>query len=142
MNGSAPGASGAAQGGQMPQGGFPPGGGMSGGPPGGPHGMGLIPGGPIAELVLLALFAITLIVLAIAFYRMFQKAGMAGALGLLMLVPVVNLGVALYLAFAEWPVLSELSRVKLSVASGATVPPAGGLESAPPPSGLEGSLGV
>lgn len=100
----------------MPQGGFP-----QGGPPGGfggRGGFGLLPGGPIAEMVILALFVITLIVLAIAFYKLFQKAGLNGALGLLMLVPVVNLGVALYLAFAEWPVIAELARVKLALASG------------------------
>jgi hypothetical protein len=80
---------------------------------------GLLPGGPFASIFLIALFAVTLIVLAIAFYRLYQKAGFSGAIGLLMLVPVVNLGVALYLAFAEWPVLAELARVKLLAASAA-----------------------
>ena len=110
MDGAAQGGAGAAQGGvgggpgaQMPQGGFP-----QGGPPGA-RGMALIPGGPVASYVIIGLFVITLIVLAIAFYKMFTKAGMAGALGLLMLVPVVNLGVALYLAFAEWPVIAEIA---------------------------------
>ena len=113
MNGAAQGAQqGAPQGGQMPQGGF-----GQGGPPGGGHGLGMLPGGPTTSIVLIALFVVTLIVLTIAFYRMFQKAGMAGALGLLMLIPVLNLGVALYLAFAEWPVLAELARVKLLAAS-------------------------
>ena len=78
---------------------------------------GLLPGGPLASIFLVALFAVTLIILAIAFYRLYEKAGFSGALGLLMLVPVVNLGVALYLAFAEWPVLAELARVKLLAAS-------------------------
>ena len=99
-----------------PQGGFP-----QGGPPGGISGMGgrggLLPGGPFASIFLIALFAVTLIILASAFYRLYEKAGFSGALGLLMLVPVVNLGVALYLAFAEWPVLAELARVKLLAAS-------------------------
>ena len=54
---------------------------------GGVRGGGLLPGGPIATVVIISLFAITLIVLAIAFYRLFRKAGFAGALGLLMLVP-------------------------------------------------------
>jgi hypothetical protein len=108
--------------GAMPQGGFP-----QGGPPGGmggAGGFGMLPGGPMASIVILALFAITLIVLAIAFYKLFQKAGLNGGLGLLMLVPVVNLGVALYLAFAEWPVLAELARVKLAIASGVAQSPA------------------
>jgi len=78
---------------------------------------GFLPGGPLASIFLVALFAVTLIILAIAFYRLYEKAGFSGALGLLMLVPVVNLGVALYLAFAEWPVLAELARVKLLAAS-------------------------
>ena len=77
----------------------------------------MLPGGPIASILILALFAVTLIVLAIAFYKLFEKAGFSGALGLLMLVPVVNLGVALYLAFAEWPVMAELARQKLIAAS-------------------------
>jgi hypothetical protein len=100
--------------GAMPQG-IP-----AGGPPGGmggPGASGFLPGGPTTTIVILALFAVTLIVLAIAFYKLFQKAGLNGALGLLMIVPVVNLGVALYLAFAEWPVMAELARQKLIAAS-------------------------
>lgn len=106
-----------AAGGNMPQGGPP--GGMGG--PGGAGGF--LPGSPIASIVILTLFAITLVVLAVAFYKLFQKAGFSGAIGLLMLIPVVNLGVALYLAFAEWPVLAELARAKL-VAASATQPTA------------------
>jgi ABC-type spermidine/putrescine transport system permease subunit II len=93
---------------------------------------GLLPGGPFASIFLVALFAVTLIVLAIAFYRLYQKAGFSGAIGLLMLVPVVNLGVALYLAFAEWPVMAELARVKLLAASAAFPATADAMRSAPP----------
>jgi hypothetical protein len=101
-----------------PQGGFP-----QGGPPGdisgiGPRG-GFLPGGPLASIFLVALFAVTLIILAIAFYRLYEKAGMSGAIGLLAVAPVVNLGVALYLAFAEWPLMAELAHVKLLAASAA-----------------------
>lgn len=105
------------QSGHMPQGGFP-----QGGPPGGigPRGgMAFLPGGPIASIAIAVLFAITLVVLAVAFYKLYEKAGFSGAIGLLMLIPVVNLGVALYLAFAEWPALAELARVKLLAASAA-----------------------
>jgi hypothetical protein len=103
-----------AQGGTAPQGGFP-----QGGPPGGMGGrggLGII-GGPIGTYVIIGVFIVTLIVLAIAFYKLYQKAGFSGAIGLLMLVPVVNLGVALYLAFAEWPVMAELTRMRLLAAS-------------------------
>jgi ABC-type spermidine/putrescine transport system permease subunit II len=75
-------------------------------------------------MIVLGLFIVTLIVLAIVFYKLFDKAGLKGVVGLLMLVPVVNLGVALYLAFAEWPVVAELARVKLQVASLGSVPAA------------------
>ena len=140
MDGAAQGAQqGVPQGGQMPQGGF-----GQGGPPGG-HGLGMLPGGPIASYVIVGLFVVTLIVLAIAFYKMFQKAGMAGGLGLLMLVPVVNLGVALYLAFAEWPVLAEVARLKLVAASVLPAPaasaPADSADAAPP-AGAEPALPV
>ena len=114
-----------------PQGGFP-----QGGPPGGISGMGgrggFLPGGPFASIFLVALFAVTLIILAIAFYRLYEKAGFSGAVGLLMLVPVVNLGVALYLAFAEWPVVAELARVKL-VAASVSPPPSFAQDAAAPP---------
>ena len=116
---------GAQAGGPMAQGGIP-----GGGPRGG---MGFLPGGPTTSIVLIALFAITLIVLAVAFYKLFQKAGLSGALGLLMLVPVVNLGVALYLAFAEWPVLAELARVKLVAASTLPSTPSPGVDTTPSP---------
>jgi hypothetical protein len=122
-----------------PQGGFP-----QGGPPGGISGMGgrggFLPGGPFASIILVALFVVTLIVLAIAFYRLYQKAGFSGALGLLMVVPVVNLGVALYLAFAEWPVIAELAQAKLLAASASQQPAAAPPASAPVPDGAEPAI--
>jgi hypothetical protein len=128
--GAAGGAAGA--GGQgMPQG-MPPGGMPQGGPPGAHGAFGFVPGGPIASMVILGIFVATLIVLAIVFFKLFQKAGFSGALGLLMLIPVVNLGVALYLAFAEWPVLAELARVKLLAASKVPAAPTAVLDSAAP----------
>jgi hypothetical protein len=113
--GAAGGAAGA--GGQGMSQGMPPGGMPQGGPPGAHGALGFLPGGPVADMVILGIFVVTLIVLAVVFFKLFQKAGFSGALGLLMLIPVVNLGVALYLAFAEWPVLAELARTKLLAAS-------------------------
>jgi hypothetical protein len=57
------------------------------------------------------------VVLVIAFWQFFKKAGLTPMVALLMLVPVVNLGVALWAAFAEWPVLSEVQRLRLVAAS-------------------------
>ena len=106
---------------------------------------GFLPGGPLASIFLVALFAVTLIILAIAFYRLYDKAGFSGAIGLLMLVPIVNLGVALYLAFAEWPVLAELTRLKLVAASVVPAPAASAAADSAdgaPPAGAEPALPV
>jgi len=73
--------------------------------------------GPWGGAAALALLVITYIVLAIAFWQFLKKAGLTPMIALLMLVPVVNLGVALWAAFAEWPVIQELSRIKLAAAS-------------------------
>ena len=73
--------------------------------------------GPWGGIVALALLVVTYIVLAIAFWQFLKKAGLTPMVALLMLVPVVNLGVALWAAFTEWPVNRELSRLKLAAAS-------------------------
>ena len=53
-------------------------------------------------------FAVVMMVLpTIAFWKICVKAGFSGALGLLMLVPVGNLILPLYLAFAKWPALKD-----------------------------------
>jgi uncharacterized membrane protein YhaH (DUF805 family) len=39
------------------------------------------------------------------YWKIFAKAGYSGALSLLMLVPLVNLIVFIWFAFAQWPVL-------------------------------------
>jgi hypothetical protein len=80
--------------------GFAPGHGMGLGG----HGM-LFPGG---EILFLLFWIAVAALLAVAFWQMFRKAGYEGALGLLMLVPVVNLGAVLFLAFSEWPALKAV----------------------------------
>jgi hypothetical protein len=101
----------------MPGGQFPGGPGRFGGPPvGGRFFFGPL-GGPLIALLLL----VTLVVLAIAFWKVFERTGRSGALGLLMLIPVVNLGMALWAAFSEWPVEREMTRLRALIA---TQPPA------------------
>lgn len=92
-----------------PPGGFP------GGPPGGRGGMMLL--GPFGGLLGISLLVVTYAVLAFALWRMLSKAGLTPVVALLMLVPVVNLGVALWAAFAEWPALREIERLKELVAT-------------------------
>lgn len=55
-----------------------------------------------AECLLLVL---TSGILIIPFWRIFAKAGYPAALALLMLIPMVNLLMLYFLAFADWPSL-------------------------------------
>lgn len=63
-----------------------------------------------AFILLVSLIAIAIKVLI--FCKVFGKAGYSWALGLLMLVPIANIIMAFFLAFADWPVRKELRRLK------------------------------
>ncbi|MFZ2145949.1 MAG: hypothetical protein WAV28_01920 [Sedimentisphaerales bacterium] len=75
---------------------------------------------PDAAAVIIAIFAVfaiflALIVVAIKvliFCKIFSKAGYCWALGLLMLVPIVNIIMPFVLAFADWPIRKELRLLK------------------------------
>ena len=65
-------------------------------------------GGSVEWLSLILLFVflpLSAILPTIAFWKICSKAGFSGAIGLLMLVPIANIILPLYLAFAEWPAL-------------------------------------
>lgn len=53
-----------------------------------------------AFLVLLCIIA----VFAVAWARIFSKAGFSGALCLLMFIPIANVITLLWFAFSEWPI--------------------------------------
>ena len=56
-------------------------------------------------VLIVGVFYIALIILFIVgYWKIWSKAGFNGAWSLLMLIPLVNLGAFLYLAFAEWPI--------------------------------------
>jgi len=63
-----------------------------------------------ALVVLVSLVALAIKVLI--FCKIFSKAGYSWALGLLMLVPIANIIMAFFLAFADWPVRKELRKLK------------------------------
>lgn len=48
----------------------------------------------------------------VAQWKIFAKTGNSGALSLLMLVPVLGMGVLLWLAFSQWPIERELAELK------------------------------
>lgn len=47
------------------------------------------------------------ILLVLPFWFIFSKAGFHGAMSLLILVPVLNIALLFFLAFAEWPALKN-----------------------------------
>lgn len=56
-----------------------------------------------------AIFVIVAIIFGLIInWRIASKAGYAGALSLLMLVPLVNLVIVILFAFTEWPIEREL----------------------------------
>jgi len=66
-------------------------------------------------LLLLFVCFFSLVVLAIKaliFCKIFSKAGYSWALGLLILVPIANIIIAFYLAFADWPVQKEVRQLR------------------------------
>lgn len=71
---------------------------------------------PVFAITFALLFAFfALVVLAVKLLiccRIFANAGYSWALGLLMLIPIVNIIMAFYLAFADWPVNKELRLMK------------------------------
>ena len=53
----------------------------------------------------LVLICLLVVLFVWVYFRIFSKAGFSGWLALLMLVPLVNVGMLFFLAFAEWPAL-------------------------------------
>ncbi len=78
------------------------------------HGTHAAPGFIILLLIMFGIF-VGLIVVAIKvliFCKIFSKAGYSWALGLLILVPIANIIMAFYLAFADWPVQKEVRQLR------------------------------
>jgi len=75
------------------------------------HGPELILQALLIALVLLGVLVAIAIKLLI-FCRIFSKAGYSWALGLLMVVPIADIIMAFFLAFADWPIRRELRLLK------------------------------
>jgi len=68
-------------------------------------------------VALLAMFWLFIVLIIVAikvliFCKIFSKAGYSWALGLLMLVPIANIIMAFFLAFADWPIQKQLRLLK------------------------------
>lgn len=66
----------------------------------------------IPELLLLFVIVVPI---AIVWGKIFSKAGYSAWLAAALFVPLINLGVIIWFAFAKWPVLSELARLRSSL---------------------------
>ncbi len=73
--------------------------------------------GPYGTIVTVVLLVVTYLIMAIAMYQFLKKSGLTPWIAILMLVPVVNLGVALWAAFTSWPVVREVERLKMQIAT-------------------------
>lgn len=80
-------------------------------------------GGAIGCVMILFALAMTVLMI-VAYWKIFAKAGFSGALALLLLVPIANFIIILYLAFAEWPIHRELESYRYGD-TGAPPPPPG-----------------
>ncbi len=72
--------------------------------------------GPVF-VMLFGMFMLFTVLIAVAikvliFCKIFSKAGYCWALGLLILVPIANIIMAFFLAFADWPIRKELRLLK------------------------------
>ncbi len=78
------------------------------------HGTHAAPGFLMLLLIMFGLFfgLIAAAIKALIFCKIFSKAGYSWALGLLILVPIADIIMAFYLAFADWPVQKELCKLK------------------------------
>lgn len=68
----------------------------------------------VTILVMFAIFValIVTIIKILIYCKVFSKAGYCWALGLLMLVPIVNIIMPFIFAFADWPIQKELRALK------------------------------
>ena len=62
----------------------------------------------VIAFIVLVIVAVKLLICC----KIFSNAGYSWALGLLMLIPIVNIIMAFFLAFADWPVHKELRSLK------------------------------
>ncbi len=66
----------------------------------------------IGALFALVIALVSVVIGIIVWWKIFSKVGWSGALGLLMLVPIVNLVMIFVLAFGTWPIERELEQLR------------------------------
>ncbi len=88
------------------------------------NGTGTVNTGALTGIILSSvIFSLIAIIFAVVIYwRIFSKAGYSGALGILMLIPIVNIVMLCILAFGQWPIYKELNYLRQQVAQGQRYP--------------------
>jgi hypothetical protein len=66
----------------------------------------------IVIVAILVASLIPAVLMIIPFWRIYARTGQAGALSLLMLIPVVNIIMLYVLAFADWPLEREANEMR------------------------------
>ena len=66
-----------------------------------------MPIGIIELIIMLGIVIVVSLLIVIPFWKICTKAGFNGALSLLMLVPIANIILPFYIAFADWPALKD-----------------------------------
>jgi uncharacterized membrane protein YagU involved in acid resistance len=63
----------------------------------------------VTEIFFIVLFAFVfgIVVTVWPYWRIFRKAGFSAALSILMMVPIANIVMLFYLAYAEWPAMKN-----------------------------------
>jgi hypothetical protein len=69
------------------------------------------------ELVVVLAVLCFIVFMLFVYGRIFCKAGYSRWISLTMFVPLVNIGVLIWFAFAEWPIIKELGRLRLTTQS-------------------------
>ena len=70
--------------------------------------------GILGFIIAIFLFVVLVFVLTILpFWKILSKAGYAGALSLLMLIPIANIIILFVLAFSKWPIERRLEQLEL-----------------------------
>jgi hypothetical protein len=66
--------------------------------------------GPIELVIVTLIAAVTALIVVMPFWKICGKAGFPPALSLLMLVPLAQVILPFYIAFADWPALRRGER--------------------------------
>ncbi len=64
------------------------------------------------DIWIIVVYLLVALLYAICFVRIFEKAGYSGALGLLLLIPLINIIMLCVLAFNTWPIENKLSKLR------------------------------